>query len=124
METLIIAATEDTPAVKFDVTSGVYELVGRSLPEDVTTFYKPVFDWLAGAAATGLSSIKFDVKLEYFNTASSKVILDIFSKLESIKEGGVDVSIHWHYAEDDEDMQEAGEEYSELVEVPFKLVAV
>lgn len=122
METLIIAATEDTPAVKLDSASGVYELVGRSLPEDVTTFYKPVFDWLAGAGS--IATMKFDVKLEYFNTASSKVILDIFSKLEGLKEGGVDVSINWHYAEDDEDMQEAGEEYSELVEVPFKLVAV
>lgn len=122
METLIIAATEDTPAVKLDSASGVYELVGRSLPEDVTTFYKPVFDWLAGAGS--IATMKFDVKLEYFNTASSKVILDIFSKLEGLKEDGVDVSINWHYAEDDEDMQEAGEEYSELVEVPFKLVAV
>ena len=121
METLIIAGTEDTPAVKLDATSGVYELVGRSLPEDVTTFYKPVFEWLASAA--GLSKMVFDVKLEYFNTASSKVILDIFSKLEGLKEEGTDVSINWHYAEDDEDMQEAGEEYSELVEVPFKLVA-
>ena len=121
METLIIAGTEDTPAVKLDASSGVYELVGRSLPEDVTTFYKPVFEWLAGAE--GISKMVFDVKLEYFNTASSKVILDIFSKLEGLKEGGADVTINWHYAEDDEDMQEAGEEYSELVEVPFKLVA-
>ena len=123
METLIIAGTEDTPAVKLDVASGTYELVGRSLPEDVTTFYKPVFEWLAGASSAGLSKMNFDVKLEYFNTASSKVILDIFSKLEGLKEGGVDVTINWHYSEDDEDMQEAGEEYSELVEVPFKLVS-
>jgi len=121
MEALIIAGTEDTPAVKLDAASGVYELVGRSLPEDVTTFYKPVFDWLTGVS--GVSKMNFDVKLEYFNTASSKVILDIFSKLEGLKENGVDVTINWHYSEDDEDMQEAGEEYSELVEVPFKLVS-
>ncbi len=55
-------------------------------------------------------------KLEYFNTASSKLILDVLSNLEDI-EG---MTIVWYYHEDDEDMQEAGEEFSELVELPFE----
>ena len=41
---------------------------------------------------------------------------DILSKLESIP--GMTVS--WYFHEDDEDMEEAGTEFSELVEVPFE----
>lgn len=121
MATLVIAGTEDTPHVILDAENAKYEISGRSLPEDVTSFYKPVFEWLANV--NGVSKIDFNIKLEYFNTASSKILLDIFSKLEGLKENGVDVTIIWNYSSDDEDMQEAGEEYSELVEVPFKLVA-
>ena len=121
METLIIQGTEDTPTVVLDAANNKYEISGRSLPEDVTAFYKPVFDWIA--SVSGVSKLDFHIKLEYFNTASSKILLDIFSKLESLKEGGIDVTIVWNYSDDDEDMQEAGEEYSELVEVPFKLVS-
>jgi len=121
METLIIQGTEDTPTVVLDAANNKYEISGRSLPEDVTAFYKPVFDWIA--SVSGVSKLDFHIKLEYFNTASSKILLDIFSKLETLKENGIDVTIVWNFSEDDEDMQEAGEEYSELVEVPFKLVS-
>jgi hypothetical protein len=60
--------------------------------------------------------------MTYFNTASSKIILDILMKLEELHEDGNEVLIEWHYEEDDEDMQEAGEEYSEIVEVPFTFI--
>ena len=43
-------------------------------------------------------------------------------RLEEMKNEGKDVSVEWHFGEDDEDMKEAGEEYSEIVEVPFKFV--
>ena len=60
--------------------------------------------------------LHFHFKLEYFNTASSKLILDILSKLEEID----GTSVTWFFHEDDEDMEEAGEEFSDLVEVPFE----
>ena len=52
-----------------------------------------------------------NVQLEYFNTSSSKCILDVFKKLEAIHKAKNDVIINWHYEEDDEDMLEAGEDY-------------
>ncbi|MBQ5513471.1 MAG: SiaC family regulatory phosphoprotein, partial [Bacteroidales bacterium] len=58
----------------------------------------------------------------YFNTASSKLLLDILMKLEQLSEDGNDVLVRWYYPEDDEDMQEAGEEYSDIVDVPFEQV--
>ena len=65
----------------------------------------------------------FNFKLVYFNTASSKLLLDILMKLEEIHEAGNDVLIRWHFPEDDEDMEEAGEEYADIVDVPFEQVS-
>ncbi len=64
-----------------------------------------------------------DFKMVYFNTASSKMILDIMMKFEEMYQDGKDVLIRWFYPEDDEDMQEAGEEYADMVDVPFEQVA-
>jgi hypothetical protein len=121
MDVLQIEPTDETPKIVLDPDNNIYEFVGKSLPEDVTTFYGPVLDWLDEYGESPNEKTVFDFKLVYFNTASSKLILDILFKLEEIADTGADLSVVWHYQEDDEDMQEAGEEYADLVEMPFEL---
>jgi hypothetical protein len=116
MQILNLEGTEDTPKIILDKTNGIFEISGRSLPEDSAEFYQPVLDWLDEYKSSPNASTEFVFKLEYFNTASSKLILDLLSQLEEVK----GVTVNWYYHEDDEDMQEAGEEFSELVEVPFE----
>lgn len=124
MEIVKIQGTEDTPAVVLDKNQGIFEISGRSLPEDVSMFYEPILNWIDQYAESPNATTHFNFKLEYFNTASSKVILDILLKFEDIHEGGNKVVIKWHYNEDDEDMLEAGEEYADIVEVPFEYVQI
>jgi len=122
MEPLIINKTDDTPAIHLDKVAGKFEFTGKSLPEDVATFYAPVFSWISDYSDNALPESNFIFKMTYFNTASSKIILDILMRLEDMHNDGKKVSVEWHYEEDDEDMQEAGEEYSEIVEIPFKFI--
>jgi hypothetical protein len=123
METIKIQGTEDTPKVILDKESELMEISGRSLPEDVASFYEPVLTWLDEYAQSPNKKTIFNFKLIYFNTASSKLLLDILMKLEEIHEAGHDVLIRWHFPEDDEDMEEAGEEYADIVDVPFEQVS-
>jgi hypothetical protein len=123
METIKIQGTEDTPKVILDKEKEIMEISGRSLPEDVASFYEPVLTWLEEYAQSPNKKTVFNFKLVYFNTASSKLLLDILMKLEEIHEAGHDVLIRWHFPEDDEDMEEAGEEYADIVDVPFEQVS-
>lgn len=123
MEPIKIKETEDTPKVVFDPDNDFFEISGRSLPEDVANFYDPLLNWLEEYAESPNEETIIDFKLEYFNTASSKALLDILMKLEAIYENGSKVLVKWYYPEDDEDMQEAGEEYSEIVDIPFELIS-
>ena len=116
MNALYLEGTEDTPKIVLDKDANQFEISGRSLPEDSAEFFAPVLEWIEGYSNEPLPEMIFHVKLEYFNTASSKLILDILSKLEEID----GVNVHWYFHEDDEDMEEAGEEFSELVELPFE----
>jgi len=121
MEIIKIKATEDTPAVTLDSVNNIYEISGRSLPEDVVVFYQPVMQWLKEFEKTPINDFELSIKLEYFNTASSKLILDILLKLEEVFLNGTRLKVKWYYLSSDSDMKEAGEEYSEIVGLPFEI---
>ncbi len=116
MDILNLEGAEDTPKIILDKKNGIFEISGRSLPEDSAEFYRPVLEWIQAYQGSPNATTEFVFKLEYFNTASSKLILDVLSALEDIK----GIKVIWCFHEDDEDMEEAGEEFSELVEIPFE----
>jgi hypothetical protein len=122
MEPLILKGTEDTPSITLDTANNQYEISGRSLPEDVVVFYQPVLDWISLYSEKPGEEMTWKIRLEYFNTASSKIILDILMALEEIKEKGTNVIVQWHYDKNDNDMMEAGEEYKDLVSLVFEMM--
>lgn len=121
MSNLIINDSIKTPTVTFDVT-GILEIKGKSIPENSLEFYRPVFEWLDIYSQSPAPKTEFKISLEYFNTSSSKCLLDILRRLETINLSGKSaVKVLWFYDADDEDMMEAGEDYQALVKVPFEL---
>ncbi len=124
MEKLTIEGTPKTPTIKFDPEAGKLLIQGRSIPENSIEFYKPLVDSLEEYSGSAKDKTNVDIVLEYFNTSSSKCILDVFKKLEKINSDGSEVTINWHYEEDDEDMLEAGEDYQAIINIPFKMVEI
>lgn len=121
MDIINIEPTPKTPKVFFDASQGIMEISGRSIPENSIEFYKPLYQWLDQYLKSPQHNSIFNFKLEYFNTSSSKCILDIFRKLEKIHLAGNRITINWFYEQDDEDMQEAGEDYQRIINVPIQL---
>ncbi|MCS7163273.1 MAG: DUF1987 domain-containing protein [Bacteroidia bacterium] len=124
MRNLVIEPTSKTPKVILNADLGVFEITGRSIPEDAIGFYRRVLDWIEEYSKSPLTETVFKFQLEYFNTSSSKCLLDIFRKLERMHKNGHKVVIRWHYDADDEDMAETGQDYQALLDVPFELVPV
>lgn len=124
LEMLVLEASAKTPSIRFNGENGQLELHGRSIPENSIEFYKPLNDWLDRYGSSPCSITVVDVKLEYFNTSSSKCILDLFKKLEKINGSGTEVKVNWYYEEDDEDMMEAGEDYQAIIKLPFTMIEV
>lgn len=124
MDALIIDPSNTTPTVRFDAATGVMQLSGRSTPENSVEFYKRLLDWLDEYGQKPCSKTELNIKLEYFNTSSSKCLLDIFKSFNNLHKAGNEVLVKWYYEEEDEDMQEAGEDYSDLLNVPFEIIEV
>lgn len=125
MKKIEVEGTSKTPGIVFDNEKGSIEIKGRSIPENSIEFYRPLLNWIEEYSENPLSETQVNVQLEYFNTSSSKCILDIFKKLEGINQNGTSkVLINWYYEEDDEDMFEAGEDYQAIIDIPFVLKEV
>lgn len=121
-DTLKIDGTPKTPEVVLDPAAGKILLKGRSIPENSIEFYKPIIDWIDLYKENCLDHTEIFVQLEYFNTSSSKCILDVFKKLESIQAMNKKVVVKWFYELDDEDMLEAGEDYEAIIDLPFEMI--
>jgi len=121
-ETFYSEKTQSTPEVKLDKENGEMEFSGRSLPENVKEFYNPIIEWIDNYLKEPQSSTKVIFNFEYFNTASSKMILDIIEKLSELNNNS-DLKVDWYYIEEDDDMLEAGEDYSDITEIPFNFIS-
>ncbi|MDA3955016.1 MAG: DUF1987 domain-containing protein [Bacteroidales bacterium] len=121
MEPLIIGATDESPGVNFDKDLGKFLMFGKSFPEEARRFFDPVFIWLEEYAKNPNEETIFEFRLEYFNSATATMLLDIIYTLERIvNDEGKKVKIIWNYIEIDDDMLDSGKEYAEIVNIPFE----
>ncbi len=121
MEPLQIAATEESPGINFDKENGKFLIFGKSFPEEVKKFYNPVIYWLEEYIKEPNEESIFEFRFEYFNSATSTILLEIFYMLEQIITAkNKKVKIFWNYLEVDDDMLDTGQEYEEMIKIPFE----
>lgn len=124
MDAYYLEATPKTPKLDFNPDADTFLISGRSIPENSIEFYRPLLDWLDKYVQNPLESTIFEIKLEYFNTSSSKCLVEIFRKLEKINEKENKITIDWYFDEEDEDMEESGEDFKQIIKIPFNMVEV
>jgi len=122
MNELVIEKTVKTPYVNFDAESGIFKIIGRSIPENPEEFYNKLFNWTHEYFKNPQNETLINVQLEYINSGSSKFILDFFQLFQDYKTKGHNCKISWYYEEDDEAVLELGKHYQAIIEVPFKLI--
>lgn len=132
MKPLVVKQDEFTPGVSFDPEVSVFEIYGFSRPESVVGFYKPLIEWLEVYKDTVLASntqydkskLVLKLHMTYFNSASSKFLLEILQIFMKMSSRGNIVEVVWYYDADDEEILESGKELSELIDYPFTYVEV
>ncbi|MCP4347286.1 MAG: DUF1987 domain-containing protein [Desulfobacterales bacterium] len=124
MNNLKIEPTKYTPEIFFDCENNALKIKGKSYPEDTAVFYAPVFSWLQEYFdREETQNVTVNMELIYFNSSSSKILLDFFDILEAATSEGKNITVNWYYEEDDEDALEFGEEFQEDFEsLTFNLV--
>jgi uncharacterized Fe-S radical SAM superfamily protein PflX len=119
MKNLVITKTKRTPEIIFN-TSGELTIKGRSLPEDVIHFYKPVLNWLEEFKLTAPEKITLTIDLSYLSTSTARIALEILRTITSIE--NCNTTINWMYEEEDADMREQGEILQSSIKKQFEFL--
>ncbi len=114
----------ETPEIVLDKNTGQFIFSGKSLPENVKDFYKPILKWVEEYIQEPNRETVLVIDLEYFNSSSSKIIINIVELFAQIPKNNTGkLIVNWYYNEDDEDIFEAGQSFSEIAGVPFNLIS-
>jgi hypothetical protein len=123
MDNLFVEATDNTPRVEFNKQENIFRIEGKSLPEDVKNFYIPLIQWFEVYSLHPNPKTNLYLDFEYFNTSSSKMILILLNKVREIQKKGYQILITWSYPPHDIEIEESGEEFAELLNIPFQFIA-
>ncbi len=113
-----------TPSVNFNAQTGICEISGESFLEDTVEFYDRLVEWLETYTQEIKRPIAFIIKLTYFNTSTSRCILDLLNVLKDYEEEGGEIVVNWHYDENDTDMEEDIEDYIIDTGLQINLIAL
>ena len=117
-----IVGTEEIPNIILDAENGIFEITGRSFPENVERLFTPIIEWLKEYITDPNPTTDFKFQLEYFNSSSAKFLYDIFLELKRLDAVKIPVLVEWIYDQEDPDLLEAGQDIASLVDMIFVFV--
>jgi hypothetical protein len=114
-----IQKTIHTPLISFD--EGVFEISGRSIPENAMTFFEPFFKFIADYTKNPYPFTEVNISLEYANSSTNRSLMNVFTLLERIYENGHNIIIYWYYENGDEIISELGNDFKSILRLPFEV---
>ncbi|MGB0368515.1 MAG: DUF1987 domain-containing protein [Flavobacteriales bacterium] len=121
MEKWIIEATDRSPSVILDRQLSILRIEGRSYPEEGMDFFDPIILRLRSLQETETPIRIIHVRLEYYNSATSKALAELLNALERTRELGHEVRVVWEYEEEDDTIQEDIDMFIETFDLPFEI---
>ena len=101
---LILSKTHNIPEVKFNL-NGVLELSGKLIPEDATSLFEVLIDWVKKLK---VEKVEFHSKLEYINTISTQQLFFLLREIEN-NIHVQNILVNWYFESDDPESKELGE---------------
>jgi len=86
--------TPKTPLVDLNAVTGEFVFSGKSIPENASKIYEPVYDWINGYILNAKQTTNLRINFDYFNTTSSLWLAKIFKALTSIRQPEYSLIVH------------------------------
>jgi hypothetical protein len=123
MEVLKFAPTKNTPEIILNP-EGRIQISGRSIHENAAAFFAPVEEWISSYLLSPANVTRVDVALEYFNSASAKIIISLLQQITHVSLLHKKFIINWYYEDGDEDILERGEFFASILDVPVNFIMI
>ena len=122
MSPLIIESTKTNPYICFDPSSGIYEVSGKSFSENPQEIFVVVSEWLNNNLKNITDKIDLTIQAEYFNSVSKRLLLKMLRIFEKHCISGKNIMVIWKFG--DEEVENDGIIYSQLLKIPFEFIDV
>lgn len=106
--------TDKTPFVHLCSERSKFIFDGVILPEDAIEFFSPIISYVNTYLENPSPESQIICKLEYFNTASSRMLFAMFKAFQDTNHL-TKTKVIWYYDEDDESMEEVAEEFQDIL---------
>lgn len=123
MQELRISKSKNIPEITLNP-EGFIRLAGRSIHENITDYFIPVEEWINEYLRKPAELTCIDINLEYFNSASAKMLIHIFQKVAQVRLKDKKFKVNWYYEDGDEDILERGEYFSSILNIPFNFIKI
>jgi len=121
MSSFLEKYAHNLPVMDFSIENGVFQFSGISNIENATAF-EPTFNSIERYLLEPKKETIIICKFDYFNTATSRLLMEMFETFEKAYNKGNDIKVKWHYSEQDIDMKDSGKLYEELCDLPFEFI--
>ncbi len=115
MQDIYIEPTDKSPSIKLKFNEGLIEIIGRSLMNNPIGFYEPLEKWISDYSKQTKSNTVVNFSFEYFNTSTSKWIISLVKKLQTLYDRNLPIEMNWIY--EDDDILEYGEVLQDLTDI-------
>jgi hypothetical protein len=103
LKSLLVEKGNKTPQVDLNPITGNLIFSGKSIPENASSFYETIFEWIREYCKKPRSNTNLRLNLEYFNSATSIWLAKIIRELCSVKKNGYTLIIHLYFDIEDFD---------------------
>lgn len=115
-------ASEKTPLVSFNFDKGLFILEGQCTLEAPESFFTLIENHIKEYVKQPADLTILTLNLSAINISSSKFLLKIVILLDELYQLKKDVKIRWVYNNDEDGNYELGNDYADMVSVPFEFI--
>ncbi|SNT35114.1 protein of unknown function [Ekhidna lutea] len=108
------------PSVRFNPSTGLLKIEGRSAMRDVQDFYLPIIEQVKN---TTVPTFIVEIKLEHFDTGTMKCLFLLMKELKEKQAMGAMIMVRWFSEAGDEDHRELGEDLESRSDLKFNYVS-
>ncbi len=118
MARIEIEATGSTPEIILDIEAKTLQIKGICTPENPRLFFEPVFQAMDDFQKNN-EKILVEICLDYFNTGSSKCLLNLFYMISNNPTLKTNSEVNWVIEDSDPDIKESGLLFEEITGLKF-----
>jgi len=115
--------TSSTPYILVDEEKKYIQIKGESYGEHIIEHYTDLNEWLEDSFNEVCDGFTFDCEMSYFNSSTSKLLMDILLLIDDCAADGNSITVNWICEDGNDIIIECGEDYDdELEHLTFNLI--